>query len=183
MKIKRNIMSSEIEIVLTDAERRQAYEEQKFEYDKVDFIAYLREEGYENIDECPEDVINEMVHEYQRNMESLDATIGTNCKLAGANILHEYEQTLEKYKEKWRFYEKRVEVTVAKTYVVRAKNEEDAEAAFENWSERNSSAMASDLGEMIEYNGSWDDEDAVECEDSFECEYPDIDAERELGGD
>ena len=165
MKIMREIMGQSITIELTAEEMAKIAEEVRTNEDKTYIKAWLTENGYENADEIPKSLMDEVIEKFQSERKGLDESMGTNQIPAVESAVRYFAEELSEYKEKWKVYSKTVTLTMTKEYTIRARNEDEANNIFDNWSENHSSSMVDDLTEDVEFNGEWDYGDAYE-EDS-----------------
>ena len=128
MKITREIiingMSNSTEYELTGIELERAYNEYVEIHDKNEVIHHLKDLEYEDIDGIPEDIIADLASQSREKMENFrdDAVLST---------IHDNEDLLAPYKEKWKVFTKKVRVEVEKEYTIKAKNEDDADALWE----------------------------------------------------
>ena len=170
MKISREIMNNSIEIELTGIEIERTYNEYIERHDKDEVIRQLKDMDYENLDNIPEEIIADLASQVRERIEEYrDQAI--------IKLIHQNEELLAQYKEKWKIFRKKVTVTAEHEYTIKAKSAEEAEAIFETWSERKSSQITSDICEDVEYNGDWEWGEDVEEDEYGDPEDVDIDGE------
>lgn len=169
MKITREIningVSTPVEYDLTGIELERCFNEIQHRKDWDTVIAQLEKQGYEDIDGIPEATIEELTTQ-------LRDKANTMMEDFAEHVIEVNEDELKPYKEKWKVYSKEVTLTLTKTYTVRAKNEEDADRIFDEWSENHGGTIENELFEEI-YNGDWDIGDAEEEDDTLP-DYADI---------
>lgn len=171
MKISREIiingMSNNTEYELTGIELERAFNEYQSTHDRAEVIHQLRDLEYEDLENIPEDIIADLASQVRERMNDLmDEVI--------LEIIRKNGEVLEPYKEKWKVFTKKVTLTVDKEYTIKARNEEEADALFERWSERHGSEMLDDLTEDAEYNGDFDYDDPEEYDEFDDPDNADI---------
>ena len=137
------------EIELTGIELEHAYNEYVETKNKNEVIHHLKDLEYEDIDGIPEDIISDLASQMQEKLNNARDEIILK-------LIHDNEELLKPYKEKYKVYSKEVTLTMTKEYTIKAKSKEDAERIFESWSEHNSDQMTEDLTDDARWNGDWD---------------------------
>lgn len=163
MKISREIIingqSQRVDYELTGVELERAYLEYQNQSDKAEVTARLKESGeYERWDEIPDEIISQMAEDFRTEMNTIADTMGDGRIPAMESVFRRHKEDLEEYKEKWKVFSKEVTLTLTHEYTIKAKNKEDADRIFGEWSEqsRNIDQMIEDLIEDARWDGDWD---------------------------
>lgn len=155
--ITREIAGNYVNFTLTDAEMESAYNEYQFQDDVITTKARLKESGeYKNWEEIPYDLIEKLAREFRAEMKNMAETMGDGSIPAMESVFSKHEYELERYKEKWKLFNKEVTLTLTKEYTIKAKTKEEADAIFENWAERHADRMTDDLTDDAQWDGDWD---------------------------
>ncbi len=172
MKISREIiingMSNNTEYELTGIELERAYNEYVENHDKGEVIHQLEDLEYEGLEDIPEEIIADLASQVRDKMDALMDDVVLS-------VIHKNEDKLKEYKDKWKVFTKTVRVEVEKEYTIKAKNEEDADALWEKWFERNGQQVIDDLSEEIDTQNF--DEDDPEEDEHGDPDYADINEE------
>lgn len=148
MEIKRSILGTDTTITLTAEELEKSWSEYVWEKTKGDIVNQLLD--MEEFDDVPDDLIEKIATEF---LDDIDGTLRDEVML---KAIHKYDAELEQYKHYYKVFTVEVELRLRKEYTVRAKDEDDAERIFTDWSERHSRQMTEDLCDDAEYLGDWD---------------------------
>ena len=175
-KIIRNIMGQDIEIVLHENEMNEICEIVQLDDDMYNVRERLGDNGYENYKDIPDELIKKIAKNFRERMDAIAENMGDEFDAAVA----QYEDELEQYKEKWKVFSKNVTLTLEHEFKIVARNDEEAEALFEQWSERHGREMTETLTDDAEYNGDFD-YDSVYEEEGENPEYADIKPEDYYG--
>ena len=109
----------------------------------------LKDLEYEDLENIPEDIIADLASQVREKMNNLmDEVV--------LEVVRKNEEVLEPYKEKWKVFTKTVHVEVDKEYTIKARDQSEADAIWEKWSERHGNRITEDMCEEIQYNGDWD---------------------------
>ena len=153
MKISREFIingeSKNVEYELTGIELERCYNEYVELHDRNEVLHQLRDLEYEDIENIPEDIIADLASQVRERMNDLRDEVVLE-------IIRKNDETLEPYKEKWKVFTKTIHVEADKEYTIKARNESEADAIWEKWSERNGSRIEEDMCEEIQNNGDWD---------------------------
>lgn len=153
MKITREIiingMSNNTEYELTGIEVERAYNEYVERHDRNEVVHQLKDLEYEDLENIPEDIIADLASQFREKIDNLMDDVVLE-------VIRKNEERLEKYKEKWKVFTKTVHVEADKEYTIKARNESEADAIWEKWSERYVNRITEDMCEEIQYNGNWD---------------------------
>lgn len=165
MKVTRKLIVNgnpiRTEFELNETELALAYQEYQSIADKCEVTARLQEMGYEKYDEVPEELIAELAGQFRQEMDTISYTMGDGRIPAMESVFKKNAEKLEEYKTRWRVFSKTINVTVFKTYYIKAKSEIEAETLFDKWRDQNVDSMCNDFAGLIDYDGEWD-EDSVE---------------------
>ena len=169
MKISREIIINgvpqRVDYELTGVELERCYNEYIERHDKDEVIRRLKDLEYEDLENIPENIIADLASQVRERMEEYrDQAI--------IKLIHDSEELLAPYKEKWKVFTKKVRVEVEKEYTIKAKNEEDADALWEKWFERHSQRVIDDLAYEMDTQNF--DEDDPEEDEYTDPEYADI---------
>ena len=165
MKISREVMGNSMDIVLTEAEIDRIFNEELARRNKNELISMLEDKGYEAIEDIPDSLIDAMIRKFDEDDDH---------EMVWGNVIEYFDEELAEYREKWKVFTKKVTLTVDKEYTIKARNEEEADALFERWSERHGSEMVDDLMEDAEYNGDFDYDDPEEYDEFGDPDNADI---------
>ena len=174
MKISREIiingMSNNTEYELTGIELERCFNEYQSTHDRSEVVHQLKDLEYEDLENIPEDIIADLASQVREKMDSLmDEVV--------LKVIRENEEVLEPYKEKWKVFTKTIHVEATKDYTIKARNESEADAIWEKWSERHGRQITDDMNEEVQYNGDWDWDYGME-EDEY-CDPDDADISEE----
>lgn len=154
--ITRKIGESYVAFTLTDAEMESAYNEYQFQCDMIETESRLKESGeYENWEEIPIELMEKLAREFREQMRTIEENMGDGRIPAMEAVFRRHEEELKRYKEKWKLFNKEVTLKLTKEYTIKAKTKEEADAIFENWSERHADRMTDDLTEDAQWDGEW----------------------------
>lgn len=134
---------------LTGIELERCYNEYVETKNKNEVIHQLKDLEYEDIDGIPEDIISDLASQMQEKLDNARDEIILK-------LIHDNEELLKPYKEKWKVFSKEVTLTLTHEYTIKAKNKEDADRIFESWSENNAYQMTEDLTGDAQWDGDWD---------------------------
>ena len=157
MKITREIIinseSQQVSYELTGIELERCYNEYVSREEKNAIVNRLDEDEFERIMDIPDDLIQRMAEKYHKFLDEYSADV----KSAAMNdVLEKFGTELEPYKEKWKVFTKTIHVEANKEYTIKARNESEADAIWERWSERHGDRITEDMCEEVQYNGDWD---------------------------
>ena len=154
---------------LTGIELEHAYNEYVETKNKNEVIHHLKDLEYEDIDGIPEDIISDLASQMQEKLDNARDEIILK-------LIHDNEELLKPYKEKWKVFSKEVTLTLTHEYTIKAKSKEQADKIFESWAESNAYQMTEDLCEDAQWNGDFDYGYTYE-DDSTNPDYADISEE------
>lgn len=174
MKITREIIingeSTNVEYELTGIELERCFNEYQSTHDQSEVIHQLKDLGYEDLENIPEDTIADLASQVREKMDNLmDEVV--------LEVIRKNEEVLEPYKEKWKVFTKTVRVEATKEYTIKARNESEADEIWEKWSERHNEEITDDMCDEVQYNGDWDYDYDME-EDEY-CDPDDADISEE----
>ena len=165
MKISREIIingeSMRMDYELTGVELERCYNEYVEKHDRDEVVHQLKDLEYEDLENIPENIIADLASQVREQMENYrDQAI--------LNVIHQNEELLAQYKEKWKVFSCEIKLTKTHTYTVRAKNSTDAENILNNWVERNDYEVESDFeNEYPEYDYGWmEEEENIDPDDA-----------------
>ena len=126
MEITRNAFGTETKIALTNEELEQAAKEYIFRTARAEVIKQLldSEEKYENV---PGDLIDVIATEF---IERMDGVLRDETVLA---VIHQHDEELEQYKQKWKVFTARVVQTKDRYFTIRAKDKDEANDLLEGF--------------------------------------------------
>ena len=156
MKISREIIingnSQNTEYELTGIELERCYNEYIELHDRNEVIHQLKDLEYEDLDNIPEDIIADLASQVRDKLN-------TYMDDAVLKVIHDNEEKLEEYKEKWKsFY---CEVTQTKThgFYIKAKDKHEAEDLLQKYIERREDDVQDEFEyEIPDYETGWIDE-------------------------
>jgi len=165
MEITRKMNIGEMEqnltYTLTTAEMGNAYAEVQEEKIASLMSAVLEDKEYENAEEIPAELIEEMKQKFRKE-------IGDIMRKTMWNVIDTYADRLEEYKEKWKSFYCEVTQSRCHTFYIKAKNEHDAEDLINKYLEvREDEADDEFRYEEPEYDIGWlreTDIDPDECD-------------------
>ena len=176
MKITREIIingeAQNVEYELTGIELERCFNEYQSTHDRNEVVHQLKDLEYEDQENIPEDIIADLASQFRDKLNNLmDEVI--------LEIIRKNAEALEPYKEKWKLFIKTVHVEADKSYAIKARSESEAEAIWEQWSERHEGRITEDMCGEVQYNGEWDwdydmDEDEYGDPDDADISEEDI---------
>ena len=175
MKITREIiingMSNNTEYELTGIELERCFNEYQSTKDLSEVVHQLKDLEYEDLENIPEDIIADLASQVREKMNNLmDEVV--------LEIIRRNAEILEQYKQKWKVFTKTIHVEADKEYTIKARNESEADAIWEKWSERHGDRITEDMCEEVQYNGDWDWDYDMD-EDEY-CDPDDADIKEEM---
>lgn len=131
MKISREIIingeSQNVEYELTGIELDRASNENLSKHDKAEIIHQLTDLEYKNV---PDEVIDDLANQFRTMIDdAIDDFI--------LKVIHNNEEMLEEYKDKWKVFTVKVTQTKDRWFTIRAKDEQEADNLIANYLEEN----------------------------------------------
>ena len=125
MEITRNILNNDMTINLTSEELERAAMEYLYRTARVEVVRQIEDmEEYKNV---PDDLIDVITTEFR---EKMDGDLRDEMILAA---IHQHDEELEEYKQKWKVFSVKVTQTKERWFTVRAKDESDADTLLEEF--------------------------------------------------
>ena len=131
MKITREIIingeSQNVEYELTGIELERAFNEYQSTHDKAEIVHHLTDMEYKDV---PDEMIDDLASQFRTAIDNdMDDYV--------LKIIHNNEEILEEYKDKWKVFTVKVTQTKDRWFTIRAKDEQEADNLIANYLEEN----------------------------------------------
>lgn len=167
MEIKRTAFGTETTIALTNEELERAAKEYLWNTARREVVRQIDDwEEYENV---TADLIDTITSEFR---EKMDGTTYDETLLA---VIHQHDDELEEFKQKFHCFSVRVEQVKSRYYTIRAKDEDEAESILKWRVENNEDGMSDDFEyEDAEYDWNCIDPDDYTSPEDAELRGDDL---------